>query len=336
MSEEVTIENVQEALYAYDNDTEQRVFEWVNVKYVHTQEGGKVVIDGDEYFLHAAAFRGLCEVLEVPTPYARRIPEELLQYTINYFLEAKGRDGLVYSALTSRGGIRAFLNPTYPYVPASQVFDKIVDVVGKDSALKYVDIAENKISLVILPPEYIEPIDGTNVYGGLRLIYSDSWSVFPRFDAFLWRELCSNGMIEPINSRKFRVSGGTTEEILRQVEEFAQISLEKLPDMIKAFKALLGEVVKNWETTLNRICIEHKVPNKVRERIRFWAVQPEFLITISNEKIENMHDLVNLITYAGTHDYELTEDNREALLEIAAYLVMSHEDRCGSCGSAIH
>jgi hypothetical protein len=48
-----------------------------------------------------------------------------------------------------------------------------------------------------------------------------------------------------------------------------------------------------------------------------------------------MHDIVNLFTFVGSHDLELTDAVREQLLQIGGSVTMNHAERCGSCGTSI-
>lgn len=314
--------------------SKHHVFRWADSEFFYNENRlPGIRFNGEEYLLPSHAFRGLCNALDIPVPYASRIPEDLVVTNVNYFLSHAGEAS--YAAVTTHGDVRGFMRPEYPFIPAYKIFAEIEGVVGHPYDLKYVKDQSEVLSYVILPEEYMEPIDGSNVYGGLRVVYSETWNAAPRFDAFIWRELCSNGMIEPIKSRKFRINGSSEPVILRQVREFAETSLEKLPGMIDSFKKLLEEQVADWRKVLDKICIEYKIPNKVKKRLIFFADQPEFLYTISGEEITNMHDLVNLLTFVGTHDLELTDDNREYLLEVAASITMAHDDRCGSCGSVV-
>jgi len=290
-----------------------------------------ISIGDSEYGLTSNSFRQIAEEMNIPVPYAKRIPDDLLAYTVNYFLKSNRSHN--FAALIQDNSVRSFMKTNTPYVPTIDVFEAVKEAVGDDYDLKYTNISGTLTSFSILPSQYKESVDGSNLFGGVRVVYSDAWNVHPSIDSYIWRELCANGMINEIESKKFRVLGSSTQDVLRQVRDFSSLAIEKIPDLFENFNLLLNEQVDDYSKMLRRIVLEYKLTNKVLNRLLFWAASPDFLDTISDRKIKNMHDIVNLITYVGTHDSELTNDIRRRLLEIGGNLTLNHHDRCGSCGS---
>jgi hypothetical protein len=224
---------------------------------------------------------------------------------------------------------------TNPYVSSLEFFSAIEDAFDGDYDLKYVKINPIDTSFSILPHQYRESIDGSNLFGGIKVKFSDSWNIFPTLDSYIWRELCSNGMIDTLKSRKFRIKNSSSAEVLSQVREFAQLSIDALPALFDQYNSLLAESINDYVRVVTRLCLEHKLANKVKDRVLFWATQDNFLDTISDRKIKNMHDIVNLFTFVGSHDLELTDDIRESLLAIGGHITMAHNDRCDSCGTSL-
>lgn len=317
-----------------DKNTEHVAFQFGDAKFVSPNKevnADRLVIGDSDLPMTSGAFRQLSEVLNVPVPYAQRIPDDLLDHTMNYFLTNRKEN--YYAALVENDVIRSFMPTTNPYVSGLDFFSAIEEVFDGDYDLKYVKMNDVQTSFSILPHEYQNAIDGSNLYGGLSVKFSDSWDSFPSLDTYIWRELCSNGMIDTLKSRRFRIKNSSAPEVLNQVQEFARLSLEALPGLFEQYNALLNETVTDYVRMVSRLCIEHKLANKVKERLLFWADQDVFLETISDRRIKNMHDVVNLFTFVGSHDLELTDDIRDTLLAIGGSITMSHADRCGSCGT---
>lgn len=290
-----------------------------------------VNISGNDYMLTDGSFRQIAEEMGIPVPYARRIPDDLLSYTVNYFI--KSNSGNHISALTEDGYLRSFMKTNTPYVSNQEMFDAILEATGGDYDLRYAKMSDTKVSFSILPSQYRDSVDGSNLFGGVKVVFSDAWDSHPSIDSYIWREICSNGMINELESRKFRVSGASHDDVIRQIRDFATIAIDKIPDLFNNFNLLLEEQVDDYVKMLRRIVLEYKLTNKVLNRLLYWAINPEFLATISGEKITNMHDIVNLITFVGSHDHELTDDIKERLLQIGGNLTLNHNERCGSCGS---
>jgi hypothetical protein len=292
-----------------------------------------ITIAGTEMPLTTNAFGQLVDILGVPNAFASRIPSELLNHNINYLFNS--RKDNYYSALIENNIVRSFMDTTTPYVPSIDIFSAIEEAFDSDYSLKYVKAKDAKTSFSILPQSYKHSIDDSNLFGGLKVEYSDSWSIAPSFDTYIWREICSNGMIDTLKSKKFRIKGSSADEVVDQVKTFAKLSLDRLDDLFEQYQNLLEERVTDYARVIARLCSDHRLSSKVKDRILFWAIQDTFLATISNGKIENMHDIVNLFTFVGSHDLELSEEVRRVLMEIGGTVTLNHSERCGSCGTTI-
>lgn len=343
MTEQVDVkENLKSLLAKRDSETESVPFQFGDASFSKGDGLYPVMNIGDEtsLLLTPVAFRQMAGELEIPVPFGKRIDDELFETVFNYQAQRghnKAGEELATefrNALVVDGRVRSFAKPENPYVSSAAFFNALENAFDGDYDLKYVSVNDDKMSFSMLPHEYRNAIDGSNLFGGVKTVFSESWSVFPQLDAYIWRELCSNGMIDTLDGHKFRVSGKNEDQILAQVDSFARLSLEKLPELFENFEKLLGENVADYKKMIARIATEYRLPNKVKDRLLFWAEQPEFLITISNQEISNMHDIVNLITYAASHDSppSLSEDNAATLMGIAGSITLKHEERCGSCG----
>ena len=332
LTEEPEVMSFEENLRLRSNNTTHLDFQLGDVAF-KPGKNPSVTILGEDYNLTDGAFRQIAEEMGIPVPYARRIPDDLLAYTVNYFL--KGNKNNHLAALAEGDRLRSFRGVNTPYVSNIEMFEAVKDTVGNDFDLKYVKMGDTRTSFSILPANYRESIDGSNLYGGIKIVYSDSWNVHPTIDSYIWRELCSNGMINELEKKKFRVTNSSHDDVVRQIRDFSKIAIDKIPDLFESFSSLLTEQVPDYSKTIRMIALEYKLSNKTLNRLLFWAVSPDFLATISDEKIKNMHDIVNLITYVGSHDSELTDDIRQRLLEIGGNLTLSHHERCGTCGSSV-
>lgn len=321
----------EDRLQLRSTETQHIDFQVGDVKF-NAGKRPSVSIFNEDYFLTDGSFRQIAEQLNIPVPYARRIPDDLLSYTLNYFLSKNSRSQL--SALVEDGSLRSFMKANTPYISYSEMFNTVLDAIGADYDLKYAKLTDTNASFSILPNEYVDSVDGSNLFGGVKIIFSDAWDVHPSIDSYIWRELCANGMINEIERKKFRVSGSSHDDVIRQIHNFSTMAVEKIPELFENFHKLLEESVDDYVRILRKIVLEYKLPNKVLNRLVIWATHPDFLATISNSKIENMHDIVNLITYVGSHDSELTAEIRQRLMEIGGNLTLNHHDRCNSCGSS--
>ena len=73
-----------------------------------------VSIAGNSYQLTDSSFRQMAGEMNIPVPYARRIPDDLLAYTVNYFLNGNRNNHL--AALVEGDRLRSFMKVNTPYV----------------------------------------------------------------------------------------------------------------------------------------------------------------------------------------------------------------------------
>jgi len=173
------------------------------------------------------------------------------------------------------------------------------------------------------------------VKAGIRLLYSDSWRVYPKFDAYLCRIQCFNSSICPIVERKFRVSKKSEEDILDQAESFLEDAIANIQPMIDGFKRLVDEKVDQWVAVIQKICAENRLPKKLADQIIALANNAQFLATVSCKEIKTMYDIVNLLTYYASHHPEVSDAHREHIFHIAGNIMVHNDHRCTSCGGRV-
>jgi hypothetical protein len=78
---------------------------------------------------------------------------------------------------------------------------------------------------------------------------------------------------------------------------------------------------------------EFGFPQRLANNLLDTAGNQSFLNTLPGNRLSTMFDIVNLLTYVASHEGEVTDANREALLEAGGQIALSHADRCGTCGS---
>lgn len=325
---------VADELEKLDEVTERQIMKYGKAKFKTLGKDQFLEFNSAEYKMDNASIKSLTDDLDVPLPYFTRIPAELKDYTVNYFLKARKDQETAVLVNTENNSVRAFMNPQFPYVPTKKLYD-VMDRNLSDVEIANHSFNDNAVELITFSPEFDSKVADSPVRAGLRLLYSDSWSVYPRFDSYICRIQCFNSAIAPIESRKFRVSKKSETEILIQAEEFIKSAVERIGPMIDGFKLLEKEKVDNWISMVKRVCEENRLPKKLNDQICAMANDPQFLATVTNQKVETMYDLVNLLTYVATHHPELTDSHREHLFAISGNIMLNNDIRCGSCGGKL-
>jgi hypothetical protein len=291
-------------------------------------------IGDDAWVLSDAALKILAEDLNIPNPYLRRCPSDVSNYTINYFLQERKDTQTSLLIDTEEEIVRSFMSPQYPYVPTKKIYDIMSKTLG-EVQIHNSSIDTDIVELITFAPRFDQSIVDSPVKAGIRMLYSDSWSIAPKFDSYLCRIECFNSAIAPIMNRKFRMANKSENEILEQTKMFVEQSVKQIPIMLKGFEDLNNQKVDNWTSLVRRICVENQLPHKLCEKLIIYADKPQFKATVTNKKIATMYDVINLFTYVGTHDTMITPEQREHLFSIAGNCMLTKSTRCVSCGGSV-
>jgi len=301
---------------------------------VHVLSKNSIDVEGNLFQVTDHGLESFLEVLDIPKPYARRCPEEFLTETMNFWLKERKEDS--YSLLAESGAVRNFVKPDYPYIPFADVWGEVEDALGSEFEVSNQVIGEDFVSVVALTPNFETTVVDSIVRGGVQFSYSDSWSSFPEIDTYLHRLICSNGMTHPVrDNMKFRVAGKSYSEIFGTMKVFLNKAVDNIGGMIEGLEALNNDDVTNIKAVIKKICEENNLPRKIYNVLMEAANAKEFLDTIAGNKITTMHDIVNLVTFVGSHDSDLSSDHRQHLLNIGGAAAVHHASRCASCGSTV-
>lgn len=337
------VENSQELLAALQeraDSTVRRNFNINDAEFKVLNDDVRLVIRDEPFVLTDGAFDTLCKTLDIPKAYAKRCDPDFQATTFNHWAHAQ--NDTAQSVLVTKGQVRSFIDPSYSYVPSLNVFNAVVEELNTIEGEQGVDLSkssfyldDNVLETNIITGDWDTEVLDSPIRAGIRLVHSDAWAVFPRFDAYLWRLVCSNGMVEGLDNMKFRVSGKNEQEIITNVRSYVAQSIEKIPAMIEGFAALANHRVEALIPTIRRIAKEWNLSQKVVNILIEVAQGHPFLSTISNREIRNMNDLVNLFTYVGSHNDQISPAVRERLLEIGGALTLDEHHRCVSCGTVV-
>lgn len=324
-------ENFVELINKKSDDTKHSRFSFGDVAIL---EKSKVRVEDNEYDVSENGLESLLEVLDIPKPYARRCPEDFLVDTMNFWIKQK--EDNPYALLAENNVIRNFVKPEYPYIPIAQVWGEIENSLGNSFEIANSHIGEDFVTAVALTPNYEKNVVDSIVQGGVQFTYADSWSEFPSFETYLHRLICTNGMTAPVREHmKFRISGKSYSEIFGTMKVFLNKAVDNIGGMIEGLEMLNNDEVTNIKAVIKKICEENGLPKKIYAALLEAASAREFLQTIPDERITTMHDVINLVTYVGSHNSELNSDHRANLLTIGGNSALYHAERCSSCGSAV-
>ncbi len=323
--------DVLERLQERDAKTEHKLAVYDDIKF----ENRGLQVSGQDLKLTDSAYQQFCEQMRIPALYADRCPEDFRNDTFNFWIEQN--KGAALGFLTRDDEIASFIKPDYNYVPTVDMYEAFTDAFNDDFDFEIMNsvIDDEFVELVAFSEEFDTTVGNSQVRAGLRVRFSDSWAVTPRFDSYLCRIACMNSALVGLSDRKFRVSGHSAGELIAQTREFSHEALLAVPNMVHGFELLLEQKVTNYVNVVTRICAENKIPRKVRQMLLEAAHDSEFRRTLENDNLGTMYDITNLFTFVASHWQDaLTEANILQLFEVAGNLMLTEQQRCGSCGGS--
>lgn len=292
-------------------------------------DGGREVLLDDE------GTKQFAQWLDIPFKFLQRQNDEMQQYLLTQII-GKRRDDLLtvevlgdkVSAVTDPG--RTVISPKRYVEVAKKV------IAGSDTVVADFRCDADSFLLDVIPPEgFLRGISGDAkagdlCHGGLRFTQNRSRNLAPQVSNFLYRRICTNGMVVPDPSLKVDARNLSSEGLVDSLEEIARRAFNDVEAAIEAFYDLRNEKVADPSQALLRLGEEAGLPSRtimgLIERV------PEYIDVTEDA---SMFDVVNLITNMA-NDPANRESTRHALQMAGGESVASHAARCRSCQSRLN
>lgn len=248
--------------------------------------GWQFELDGALYYITESALDNLLNLLRIPIKYIDRCVEEeghfLAESSINYWLEKYGDLSFLV-----QNGVEGYvempcITQVFPgkslYIPGVKVNDFIFDYLGDASVSSFI-IEDDVFNAVYLTDQTIE-LDGETFNYGVRVLYSDCFSITPRFDGVL----CSGSgvlLAYPTTGRKFRVAGSTIPQVFEQIEEFLDLSIDGLNEhLIPSFNGMEETDVKLLpaEKFVAMLCADLRLSKKIQNEMNGWFEMSNYFL----------------------------------------------------------
>lgn len=227
-----------------------------------------LILDDAGYPISQPAFEELLNLLRIPIKYIHRCVAEdgrfLAEASINYWMDKYGALSFIVS------GAEPTITQVFPsdglYLPSVKVNDLIIDYLGFDRVKVHsFNVQEDIFTAVYVTDEVVE-IRGVSYNLGVRVLYSDCFTITPRFDGVIVAE---DGAIFgwPTLGRKFRVAANTIPQVIAQMEEFIDLSLEGLRHTLIPGLSELPYRTVNIPRFVASLCSELRYSRKVRDEL---------------------------------------------------------------------
>lgn len=242
-----------------------------------SQEGTlEVSNNGDTagYSLSDLAITQMCQRLDIPVAYYRRLPSEMKSMVANYDLSRQNGQGFL---LRGKGEwIRAFLSGRYVVYNNVQIYAVVLELLKEaDVEIKTFVFEETHMFLKIVSEEILDPASGlkAGVMVGNSEVGLGSISVEP----FVFRKVCTNDLIVA-QEKSFRHAHihFSPSELNRRMAEGISHAFKVASSVLDKFLATRMEPITDPVAAIRKIAEERKLSQKFTDEVvSHYQAKPE-------------------------------------------------------------
>lgn len=274
-------------------------------RYIPTEEAiGLLRSEDMELNLNEHAFKQLAQSVGVPGSFALRCPDDMRQEIMDYWMDQTGDKNVLLRTINTMDQpdtIRAVLGERYAITDDDDLAPIIADVVGNDiddgAVVQFADQGDEYSHFRIIFPRFnLEPRKGDLLQAGVHITNSEVGSRAWAVNAFVYRLLCTNGMVgrEVVQSYRFRHVGDSTKLLDNVAGALRAVRTGSVELMERYGRAAeTGITDEQVKAVMDRLQEEQKVTKPTREQIAaiFSHYEDKTLYGLVNAVTETARDL---------------------------------------------
>jgi len=229
---------------------------------------------GNAYALSDLATTQICQKLEIPVPYYRRLSDEMKACVANYDL---GRLKDKSYLLRGKGDwIRSFLSEEYVAYDNSRIAASVRDLLnGGAVSIKTFVLEESHMFLKIISDEIVDQV--SDLKAGIMVGNSEVGLGSVSVEPFVFRKPCTNDLIVA-REKSFRHAHIhlTAHELSRRMAEAISESFRVASDILDAFLRTHEDPISDPLETIRKLAEERKLSQKFTDEVvSGYLVEPE-------------------------------------------------------------
>lgn len=292
---------------------------------IYTTKGFGVELPGNlSLGLTEQGEKNICEFFKIPTPFWGRLDLDL-KATLLEGLSQKEKEpvGIYYDA--EIGELVNLHERIREPLRSEKLSEIILSSLPEGWTIGDWSLSPDWCRINLLSPRQEEVRVGDLVQVGGVVTWSPIWDFSPKAKAFIYRLVCSNGMVTPTEHR-FHFKAIESDAIYEYFQKMVDTTIEELENyQIKDRLSHLTECSfppHETEGFVTRIFRHYQIPDDLR---------PHLLQTIFQEGDYTLWGVVNAITQYATH--HLGRNDSYDLQEVAGHIAWDGT-RCSRCGRA--
>jgi len=207
-------------------DKEFRAIELKSAKIQDSPTGRQIVVN-DEMIAEGESFAEIASLIKAPVTFLKSTHLDLADQIVAR-LSKDVEDKLI---LIRSNKILASHPKKGPYVPASQVCEKMVEKIPDVEKTIFFDLGKYFDAQILSHSLEIKPKVNDVIRGGIRCLFSEFMFREPSISAFSERLVCLNGMTHTDNRVNFKYD--TTERFMGELETSLKICLNFFQTTVK-------------------------------------------------------------------------------------------------------
>lgn len=304
-------------------------------------EGDRMVVrlGGTEVPATSDGMEQLASFVDFPRAFMNRLDPDL---RASWMSELLRRNPANVAVRYDDSGVHEVYKPDRVRLEPGQIIDKAISVMTEDAPIvEWHSDADELFFDVMVPENFDRGIGGDPqvddiTHGGLRFFQNRKLNHAPQVNTFLYRLICTNGMMVPETGLTIDARGATIEQVLAELEMAAERAFSQVEEQIEHFYGLRAQRIEGDVTqAVMRTAAERGLPD--RTAMALSRRVPELLNAEVLGHDPSMFDVVNLITNQANHpDLRRRRGPRRALELAGGSLVREVHDRCGTCHQTLN
>jgi hypothetical protein len=186
-----------------------------------------------------------------------------------------------YSAILNMNKIVSIVTDQYQLLQNTDAFSYATDIM--EMAFKDEPISTNIIETprraymtVVLQNKTIKPADGHDIKVGFK--FTNGYDKFTSFSGglFMWREICSNGMVRLISQDSISVKHVGEKDMVGKLSiEFEQLLKKAMPEALKMINSAIKDKVEKYVDYLINIGYSARMIEDIESRLLEWEPSAE-------------------------------------------------------------
>lgn len=294
---------------------------------------------GHEVPATADGIEQLASFLDVPRGFATRLDPDL---KANLFTELMRRNPANVTFRYDDSGVHEVYQPDRTRLEPAQIVDTAIRVMTPDAQIVEWHSNPDELFIDVMVPENFDRGIGGDLEvgdttrGGLRFFQNRKQNLAPNVNSFLYRLICTNGMVVPQAANAVDARGQSVEEVLAELERAAERAFSEVEEQIEHFYAMREQRIEGDVTqAVIQVAAERGLPT--RTAMTLATRVPDLLDPETLGHEVSMFDVVNLITNQANDPAIRHRQGPRRTLEMAGgRLVQEVRDRCHSCHQTLN